>query len=66
MALTDIVFGQENSNVADRGNIGSITDNLSNEAISVLLQTGVVQQWNAVTGKWVVVPLRYRTSEGWV
>lgn len=66
MALTDIVFGQENSSEAARGNTGVVVDNLSEEAMTILIQSGVMQRWNAALARWDVVPLRYRSGDGWV
>lgn len=66
MALTDIVFDQANSSEAARGNTGVIVDSLSEDAMTILRQAGVMQRWNAAFSRWDVVPLRYRASDGWV
>lgn len=66
MALKDIVYGQENSAIASRGNGGVVTDNLASAAMEILRRNGILQKWNAAEAKWEVLPLRYKDGDGWV
>jgi hypothetical protein len=66
MPLTDIVFGQDNTNATQRGNTGVVSDSVSAESMTTLIRSGVVQRWNATLSRWEVIPLRYRSDDGWV
>lgn len=66
MALKDIVYDQSNSSAAARGNGGVVSNCLNSTSMAVLIRSGVLQRWNAITSKWEVLPLRYKASDGWV
>lgn len=66
MALKDIVFEQSHSHAAERGNVGAVSDHVSDAAMEVLFRSGVLQRWNAALSKWEVLPLRYKAGDGWV